>query len=106
MVGSLVALRSFLLALRYAALACFLSSDETTFIHAFSSISTSASVVLQPRLTRTAPRVSSAATPLAARPLDACTFPDEQAEPEDAAIPLRSKAIIAVSAFTPGSANN
>ena len=32
-------------------------------------------------------------------------MPDEHAEPDETAIPLRSKAIMAVSAFTPGTAN-
>ena len=33
-------------------------------------------------------------------------MPDEQAEPEDTAIPFRSKAIMAVSAFSSGAVNS
>ncbi len=102
MVVSLIAVRTFLLALPQAALACFLSSDEVTVIQAFIRLSTCCSVVLQPRLMRTAPRASAGATPIAASTCEACTVPDEQAAPDDTAIPLRSKAIIAVSAFRPG----
>src|SRR6476646_1716034 len=106
MVGSLFALRSFLVAPPQAAFACLLSNDETTLFQAVNSASRSASVVVQPRLTRTAPRESEGSTPIAASTCDACTLPDEHAEPEETAIPLRSKAIIAVSAFRPGTANN
>ena len=42
---------------------------------------------------------------MAASTCEGLTLPDEQAEPEDTAIPLRSKAIMAVSAFSPGTAN-
>jgi len=42
---------------------------------------------------------------MAARTSEGWTFPDEQAEPEDTAIPLRSKAIMAVSAFSLGTVN-
>ena len=43
---------------------------------------------------------------MAASTCEACTLPDEQAEPDDTATPSRSKAIIAVSAFMPGTANS
>src|SRR5665213_1695144 len=105
MVVSLSALRSFLVKPRHAALACLLGSDEIIVFQAFSSRSTSASLVLQPRLMRTAPRESAGSTPIAASTCEACTLPDEQAEPEDTAISLRSNAIIAVSALMPGTAN-
>ena len=82
-----------------------LTSDSASIFQVSRKRSTSASVVLQPRLTRTAPRESAGSTPMAAKTLEACTLPDEQADPEDTAIPLRSKAIIAVSALTPGTAN-
>ena len=42
---------------------------------------------------------------MAARTWEGCTFPDEQAAPEETATPSRSKAITAVSAFTPADAN-
>src|ERR1035437_1122122 len=113
MVGSLIALRSFLVVAPQAAkpelkrgFICFLSKDETTLVKALSRFSISRSVVAQPRLTRTAPRASPGSTPIAASTCEACTLPDEQAEPEETAIPLRSKAIIAVSAFMPGTVNS
>src|SRR5450830_63182 len=118
MVGSLIALRSSLVVVAPQAakpelkpgfkpgFICFLSKDETTLVKALSRFSISPSLVLQPRLTRTAPRASAGSTPIAASTCEACTLPDEQAEPEDTAMPLRSKAIIAVSAFMPGSANS
>ena len=65
----------------------------------------SASEVDQPRLSRTAPCASSLPTPMAARTCDGWTLPDEQAEPEDTAIPPRSKPITAVSALSPGTVN-
>src|SRR6476660_8480037 len=70
---SLIALRSSQVTPRYAALACLLSNDETTVFQAFSSLSISASVVLQPRLMRTAPRARSGSTPIAANTCEACT---------------------------------
>ena len=63
------------------------------------------SVVVGPRLTRTAPRASAGATPMAASTCEGWTLPDEQAAPEDTATPSRSKAMTAVSAFMPGTAN-
>lgn len=65
----------------------------------------SRSVVAQPRLTRTAAWVSAGETPMAASTWEGWTLPDEQAAPDETAIPSRSKAITAVSAFMPGSAN-
>src|SRR6476659_10036658 len=106
MVGSLIALRSFLVAPPQAAFACLLSSDETTLFQAVNSALRSASVVVQPRLMRTAPRKSEGSTPIAASTCDACTLPEEHAEPEETAIPLISNAIIAVSALRPGTATN
>ena len=43
---------------------------------------------------------------MAARTCEAATLPEEQAPPEDRAKPLRSKAISAVSALTPGPATS
>ena len=65
----------------------------------------SASEVDQPRLSRTAPWASSLPTPMAARTCEGWTLPDEQADPEDTAIPPRSKPITAVSALSPGTVN-
>ena len=65
----------------------------------------SASEVDQPRLSRTAPWASSRPNPMASRTCEGWTLPDEQAEPEDTAIPPRSKPITAVSAFSPGTVN-
>ena len=47
----------------------------------------------QPRLTLIAPIASSGSTPIALNTCDRCTFPDEQAEPDDTAKPSISKAI-------------
>ena len=79
-----------------------LSNDETTVFQAFRNLSMSASVVAQPRLMRTAPRASAGSTPIAASTCEGCTLPEEHAEPDDTAIPSRSNAIIAVSAFKAG----
>ena len=78
-----------------------LDSALASFLQASRNRSTSAFVVVQPRLTRTAPRRSDGETPMAARTCEGCTLPDEQAAPDDTATPSRSKAIMAVSAFTP-----
>src|SRR3981189_203457 len=43
---------------------------------------------------------------MASSTCDGCTLPDEQAEPDDTAIPARSKPITAVSALRPGSVNS
>jgi hypothetical protein len=75
-----------------------LSSDPATVFQVSRKRSKSASVVLFPMLARMAPRASAASTPMAARTSEGWTFPDEQAEPDETAIPLRSKAIMAVSA--------
>src|SRR5438105_2728017 len=64
--------------------------------------STSSSVVFQPRLTRMAPLTISGARPMAASTCDLATLPEEQAEPEEIAIPSRSNAMSNVSASTPG----
>ena len=45
----------------------------------------SASVVVQPRLTRMPPRASGAETPMAARTWEGWTFPEEQAAPDEMA---------------------
>src|SRR5712671_5601179 len=83
-----------------------LSNAPDTLIQARRNLSTSFSVVVAPRLTRTAPRARSAPAPMAARTCEGATFPDEQAAPEDTATPSRSKAITAVSAFMPGKARS
>src|SRR5579864_3282934 len=85
---------------------CPLDNAVASFLQAPRKRPISASVVLQPRLTRTAPRVSAGETPIAARTWDGCTLPDEQAAPDETAMPSRSKAITAVSAFMPGAANS
>ena len=46
-----------------------------------------------PRLTLIAPPATSGSTPIALKTCERCTFPDEQAEPDDTAIPSISKAI-------------
>src|ERR1039458_5946277 len=105
MVGSLIALRSFLVVAPQAAkpaFICPLRKDETTLVKALSKFSISRSLVDQPRLTRTAPCASEDFTPMAASTCEACTLPDEQAEPEDTAIPLRSKAITRLAARSVG----
>ena len=50
------------------------------------------------------PSAKVGSTPMAARTCDRLTLPDEQAEPDDRAMPRRSKAISAVSALRPGMA--
>src|SRR5438874_5823434 len=85
---------------------CPLDNALASFVQALRNFSTSASVVVQPRLTRTAPRRCVGETPIAARTCDGCTLPEEQAAPEDTATPSRSKAITAVSALIPASANS
>ena len=62
--------------------------------------------MVDPRLTRTAPRASGGETPMAARTWEGCTLPDEQAAPDESATPSRSKAMTAVSAFMPRSENS
>src|ERR1700683_1164284 len=83
-----------------------LDNAPETFLQAPRKRSTSAFVVIQPRLTRTAPRSSVGETPMAARTWEGWTLPDEQAAPDDTAIPSRSKAMIAVSALMPSTANS
>src|SRR4029078_6682953 len=48
---------------------------------------------------------SAGSTLIAARTWEACTLPDEHAEPDDTATPLRAKALIAVSPFNPRTVN-
>ena len=82
-----------------------LDSPATRFLQAFMKTSMSRSVLAGPRLARTAPTASPAATFMAASTGEPATLPEEQAEPEDTATPARSSAISAVSALTPGTAN-
>src|SRR6266566_227226 len=82
-----------------------LTNDPETLIQASLKRSISDSVVLGPRLTRTAARASCAGTPMAESTCEGWTLPEEQAAPEETAIPSRSNAITAVSAFIPGTAN-
>src|SRR5262249_5760348 len=87
-----------------AATRCCLSNDADTLFQALTKRSTSDSVVVRPKLTRTAARARSGATPIAASTCDGWTLPEEQAAPDDTATPPKSKAITAVSAFVPASA--
>lgn len=64
------------------------------------------SLLDQPRLIRIADRASSGPNPIASSTCDGWTLPDEHAEPDDTAIPARSKPITAVSARNPGTANS
>src|SRR3984893_7490268 len=82
-----------------------LSNDWDSRFQAVKKRSTSDSVVVQPKLTRTAARAKGAATPIAASTWEVWTLPEEQAAPEETAVPSRSKAMTAVSAFRPGTAN-
>src|SRR5260370_37437395 len=82
-----------------------LTTDPETLIEASIKRSISDSVVLGPRLTRTAGCASCAGTPMAESTCEGWTLPDEQAAPEETAIPSRSNAITAVSAFIPGTAH-
>src|SRR5258705_130967 len=66
----------------------------------------SASEVDQPRLSRTAPCASSLPNPMASRTCEGWTLPEEQAEPDDTAMPPRAKPITAVSALSPGTVNS
>src|SRR5258708_40370312 len=81
-----------------------LTNDPETLIQASIKRSISDSVVLGPRLTRTAARASGAGTPMAESTCEGWTLPDEQAAPEETAIPSRSNAITAVPALIPGAA--
>src|ERR1700719_3974305 len=81
-----------------------LDNAVASFLQAPRHLSMSASVVAQPRLKRTAPRVSEVETPMAARTWEGWTLPDEQAAPDDTAMPSRSKEMTAVSAFMPSTA--
>jgi len=79
-----------------------LSKVPASFRQASRQRSMSASEVDQPRLSRTAPLANSPRNPIASSTCDGRTLPEEQAEPEDTAIPARSKPITAVSALSPG----
>src|SRR6202044_2524347 len=81
-----------------------LDNAVASFLQAPRNLSISVSVVAQPRLRRTAPRVREGETPRAARTWEGWTLPDEQAAPDDTAMPSRSKEITAVSAFMPSAA--
>src|SRR5260370_21826544 len=83
-----------------------LSNDPDTLIQASIKRSISDSVVLGPRLTRTAAPASCGGTPMAASTCEDWTLPEEQAAPADTATPARSKAMTAVSALMPGTAHN
>src|SRR5260221_5564019 len=72
-----------------------LTNDPETLIQASIKRSISDSVVLGPRLTRTAACASCAGTPMAESTCEGWTLPDEQAAPEETAIPSRSNAITA-----------
>src|SRR5271166_562038 len=82
-----------------------LDNPITSLVQALRKKSTSPSLVAGPRLTRMAPSARAVGTPIAARTGEADTLPDEQADPEETAIPARSRAIKAVSALAPGTAN-
>src|SRR6185437_14266837 len=82
----------------------FRLSVASVFSSTSPNASTSASPDAQPRLIRIAPAASAGATPIAANTFDGPTLPDEQAEPEEAAIPSRSSRISSVAAASPGMA--
>src|SRR5262249_1251855 len=82
-----------------------LNKRETSFLQAIRTVSISVSVVFRPMLNRTATAASAGAIPMALSTWEAATLPEEHAEPDEAAIPARSRAIRAVSAFRPGTAN-
>src|SRR2546429_4040826 len=81
-----------------------LTNDPETLIQASIKRSISDSVVLGPRLTRTAARASCAGTPMAESTCEGWTLPEEQAAPEETAIPSRSNAITADLALPPRAA--
>src|SRR5258706_10554882 len=82
-----------------------LTNDPETLIQASIKRSISDSVVLGPRLTRTAACASCAGTPMAESTCEGWTLPDEQAAPEETAIPSRSNAITAGSPLISGAAD-
>src|SRR5258708_33334147 len=82
-----------------------LTNDPEVLLQASIKRSISDSVVLGQRLTRSAACAGCAGTPMAESTCEGWTLPDEQAAPEETAIPSRSNAITAVSAFIPGAAN-
>src|SRR6185437_6291191 len=65
---------------------------------------TSSAVDDQPKLTRKAHSANSAGTPMALSTWLGPTLPDEQAEPEEIEIPIKSRPIIAALALRPGTA--
>src|SRR5208283_5288911 len=67
--------------------------DFTVFTRACTKETQSSRREFQPRLTLIAPIASAGSTPIALNTCDRCTFPDEQAEPDDTAKPSISKAI-------------
>src|SRR5260221_13026400 len=83
-----------------------LSNDPDTLIQASIKRSISDSVVLGPKLTRTAAPASCGGTPMAASTCEDWTLPEEQAAPADTATPARSKAMTAGSALIPATADN
>src|SRR5712664_2950134 len=91
----------------YAARPLFLPLDSParSFIQALRKKSISFSALWGPILSRIAPELRFPATPMAASTCDAATLPDEQAEPDDTAKPIRSRLISAVSARNPGAEN-
>src|SRR5262245_38193114 len=81
---------------RQAAMPCaLLGNAPTSLFQAFRNELTSSSCVENPRLTRSAPRARSAATPMATSTCETATLPDEQADPDDTATPSRSSVMSA-----------
>src|SRR5271170_5224717 len=74
--------------------------------NASSNSSMSASRDAHPRLSRIAPAARSGAIAIAVRTCERAIFPDEQAEPDDAATPARSRRISSVAAAIPGTAKH
>src|SRR2546430_16480681 len=83
-----------------------LTNDPDTLIQASIKPSISDSVVLGPRLTRTAARASCGGTPMAESTWEGCTLPEEQAAPEETATPSGSNATTTASAFSPGTGSS
>src|SRR5690606_17448301 len=78
----------------------------TMLPHAARNSSTSASVVVHPRLTRMADRATSSGKPIAVSTGLTPTLPDEHAAPALMATPAKSNRITSVSADRPGSARH
>ena len=70
------------------------------------NLSTSASVVFQPRLALMAAPATPGATPIASSTCERATLPDEQAEPDETATPSRSRLMRTVSAASPATAKH